>query len=109
MPDIMMFMKFEMNTTMSSPNTKNSPSRGMADRATAIKLNSRNGNIKIKISFKHTLMVRKNLITLTGNDWAQYTHSIIASTICSKEFEKNFFNFVERMPRSVFMMGKFVN
>jgi hypothetical protein len=57
-----MLIKFDTNTVAIRTRTNNIPSLGIAERATAMKLKRRKGRINVNSSFKHVLIVRKNLI-----------------------------------------------
>jgi pyridoxal biosynthesis lyase PdxS len=60
-----MLIKFDANTVAIRTKTNNIPSLGIAERATAIKLKSRNGRTNVSNALRHVLIVRKNLIVST--------------------------------------------
>jgi hypothetical protein len=57
-----MLIKFDTNTVAMRTRTNSIPSLGIAERATAMKLKSKNGRTNVNNALRHVLIVRKNLI-----------------------------------------------
>lgn len=86
-PETKILQKFDNATKNINSNTKSNPFLGIAERATATKLKSRNGRINTRISLKKVLIVKKKRTVSCEMFLWKIEHNKIANNNCMNELE----------------------